>query len=491
MVEFDTKAPSFREAELRSERTRVRVLLGVLAGLLTLVLIRGAVSQAEGYPGEAWPFAVLLALMTAYETAWLRLITQAIRAGEAVSSRMWKAGCIVEALFPTAALLLQVHSSMVGPLRGLTSPVVLAYFIFIILSTLHLDPGFSRLSGGCSAIGYGAVAMYVFFRFPEALGEEKLVAYAMAFSCIGLLLLGGFAAGAVAVQIRLHVVTALREAESRAKIEHDLGTARNIQQGLLPKAPPEIEGFDIAGWNRPADETGGDYFDWQLLPDGLLAITIADVTGHGIGPALCMSACRAYARAGFNEAPNLREFLNSLNELMYKDLPSEKFVTLAAGLLNPEEATLELISAGHGPLLFYLSSQDRFRSYDPQGVPLGIMPDFRYSSPQKVTFAPGDILVLVTDGFIEWANADDEGFGQHRLKAVIRANQRMPAGTIISELYREVLKFAGPMPQQDDLTVVVVKRTEEPAAHQIFPRKVDPGARAKNPRPVAINSKSA
>jgi serine phosphatase RsbU (regulator of sigma subunit) len=270
--------------------------------------------------------------------------------------------------------------------------------------------------------------------------------------------LGGFAAGAVSNQIRQQVMRAIQEGTARAKVKEDLSIAHSIQQGLLPKALPAIEGFDVAGWNRPADETGGDYFDWQQLPEGQVAFTIADVTGHGIGPALCMSTCRAYARAGFAEEPDLQDFLKNLNEFLYEDLPPEKFVTMAVGLLDPEEATLELISAGHGPLLHYLAAEDRFRSYDAQGLPLGLLPSFHYSTPQLLRFAPGDILVLVTDGFIEWANQDDEEFGQRRLTEVIRANRSMPSAGIIRELYNAVSRFAGSMPQFDDLTALILKR---------------------------------
>ena len=187
-------------------------------------------------------------------------------------------------------------------------------------------------------------------------------------------------------------------------------------------------------------------------------MTIADVTGHGIGSAIGMADCRAYARAGFATGTDLSRFLNHLNELLNDDLPPDKFVTLVAGLLNPKDATLDLISAGHGPLLFYSSKEDRFTRHEPQGPPLGPFRGFPYSGPHTLNFLPGDILVLVTDGFVEWANAGGEEFGQSRIEEVIRRCRDMSSERIISELYSAVVRFVGSMPQFDDLTALVVKR---------------------------------
>ena len=189
-----------------------------------------------------------------------------------------------------------------------------------------------------------------------------------------------------------------------------------------------------------------------------MVVGVAGVTGQGMGPALWMAACRAYGRAIFVAQADLRAAFRRLNELLYEDLPSERFVTLAAGVLDPDEATMELISAGHGPLLYYMSAENRFRSYDAQGVPLGLMSDAAYGCPQTLRFAPGDILVLITDGFIEWANSGDEQFGLARLKDAIQASRKRSAAAIISGLYSSVLEFAGATPQDDDLTALVVKR---------------------------------
>lgn len=455
------ESPAFRLAELRSEWTRVRTLLGVFAGLLVLIVLRGVISLAGGHRGEAWPFALLLAGMTAYEVVWLRFVRNSIAYDRGISRATWTASLLIESLLPTIAVLLQTRTSFFGPSRALTSPVVLAYLILISLSTLHLDVMLSRLAGFFSAVEYAAVSLFIFNWYPPPVEAEKLVVYGTSLAYSALLLVAGYAAAAVARQIRLHVIAALQEAENRAKIaqlQHDLGIARSIQQGLLPKSPPVAQPFEVAGWNHPADETGGDYFDWQQLADGRLALTVADVTGHGIGSALVMSACRAYARAGFVTDPDLRELLNHLNRLLYEDLPPEKFVTLAAGLLDPPRSTVHLISAGHGPLLFYSAAANGFMAIDVQGPPLGLLPRFRYGEPLVLTFDHGDILVLVTDGFIEWTNPKDEEFGVDRLQEVIRTHRDKSPAAIIAEVHSAIVKFAGAMPQSDDLTALVVKR---------------------------------
>src|SRR6185369_6085789 len=110
--------------------------------------------------------------------------------------------------------------------------------------------------------------------------------------------------------------------------------ARSIQQALIPHAGPSIPGFDIAGWNRPADQTGGDYYDWQMLPDGNWIVTLADVSGHGIGPALVTAACRAYVRASSFYNSDLSSLAGRMNRLLAEDLPEGRFVTMVSVIID-------------------------------------------------------------------------------------------------------------------------------------------------------------
>lgn len=248
---------------------------------------------------------------------------------------------------------------------------------------------------------------------------------------------------------------ALREKE---RIEHQLEIARDIQRGLLPTEKPPGKNFDISGWNQAADQTGGDYFDWFPLPDDQTVITIADATGHGIAPALIVSACRAYFRALFKDSADIKSTISLISDLLSQDIPSHTFVTAVVSILNHQDSTMELFSAGHGPLFFYHANSQTVDVWPADDVPLGIIKGLTVESSRKIVFSPGDILVLVTDGFFEWADRDNILFGEERLIQAIRAYSHLSSDEIISALYEDVLTFSQGTPQMDDLTAVVIKR---------------------------------
>jgi serine phosphatase RsbU (regulator of sigma subunit) len=405
---------------------------------------------------------VLLAAIGAFEWLMLRRVTRVIQAQRQVSFAMRLLNVFVESLLPTAALILLSARGMLGPYRALVAPAVLLYLFFIVLSTLRLSPKLSVFTGVFSAAGYAAATGYTYWRYPAPEPGAEVYPLAIYVTYALMILLGGGIAGGVAGQIRRHVVAALREAELRNQVrqmEHDLEIARSIQQGLLPASPPEIAGFQLAGWNRPADQTGGDYFDWQQLPNGRVAICLADVTGHGIGPALIMAACRAYARVGFLGSDNVPEVMGHLNRLLCKDLPQERFVTLVAALLDPARATLQIVSAGHGPILHYRHGADEFLECPAQGIPLGLISGIPYGPAQEVSLEPGDFLVLLTDGFHEWENTSGEEFGVSRVKESLRRSADSSPEAMIEGLYAAVTQFGAGTRQADDLTVVVLKRS--------------------------------
>lgn len=244
------------------------------------------------------------------------------------------------------------------------------------------------------------------------------------------------------------------------KVERDLDIARQIQRGLLPTKIPDTPGFEIEGWSQPADQTGGDYFDWMELPDGATLITLADVTGHGIGPALIVAVCRAYMRAATVDiGVALEQAMSRVNDLLQVDLPAGRFVTAAVGVLRPDVNEITLISAGQAPLLFYHAASQKVDMWAADDLPLGIAPSITFETARRVKFEPGDGLILATDGFFEWANDSGEQYGTQRLAAFVRAHGHEPPKTFIRTLHEDVVAHASGSTQPDDLTVVVIKRT--------------------------------
>ena len=455
--ESNIDSRAFRRATLQSEAYRIAAIVGLL--ILTLLYV-----IARDLNGVRSPLllaqTLVLTLAGVYEVGMLVTVKRAIREHYELSPALWILNVLIETQLPTMALLLLIESQIIGPYHALVAPSVLLYFLFIILSTLRVSPTLSLLTGLASSAGYIAVIVYVTNKYPVLSGAQTLFPFAVYFIYAALILVGGVVAAAVAKQIRVHVFAALREAKLQGELKqvrHDLDIARTIQQGLLPTQPPTLDNFDLAGWNQPADQTGGDYFDWQTLPDGRLAISLADATGHGIGPALVSASCRAYARAIFlSDGHN--DLLGQLNLLLSEDLSANRFVTFAVVFLEPAQSRVEVLSAGHGPILWYKRAENKFESLEAQGIPLGMIAGVKYGHAISGTLDVGDLLVLVTDGFYEWENPDGEEFGLTRLEDVIRDSRDYTADEIIARLRSSVARHCRGTQQQDDLTAVILKR---------------------------------
>jgi serine phosphatase RsbU (regulator of sigma subunit) len=461
MSELHEKSVAFQQALLKSERLRILIVLGAIGAAFIVRTIRTIILHSRD-DLHLWLLTFLLvALFFGYEYLILRAVNHAIRIGGGLANAAWISNIIVESCLPALAVAFLSSASIDPAYRPLANPAVLVFFLFIILSTLRLNPMACRASGLVAAVSYLVAAMYLGWKPSFGGGvsllspEKAVISYAVT------LVVAGFVAGAVASEIRKQVDAALREAETRRQVErleHDLEVARSIQQSLLPASMPQIEGFDIAAWNQPADQTGGDYYDWQPLPDGKVLVALGDVTGHGIGSALLAAVCRAYARANFTAENGLLIAMERINAALARDMIEGRFVTFVAAVCSPTSSHVEVLSAGHGPLFRYFLGEDRFDKMDAQGLPLGISSILSSEPPRTLDLNPGDLLVLATDGFFEWANAQGEQFGTERLEETVRASREKSSGDIISALYKAVAGFSNGTKQQDDLTAVVIKR---------------------------------
>jgi phosphoserine phosphatase len=249
------------------------------------------------------------------------------------------------------------------------------------------------------------------------------------------------------------------EGRTQRAVDRDLELAGLIQRSLLPKSKPKAAGFEIAGWTRPADSTGGDYYDWLGLADGRVAFSVADAAGHGIGPALMVTACRAYFRACWRLGETLEDTVLRINDLLTEDLCSGRFITAAVGTLDPRTGELRLYSAGHAPLLYYNATEDRIEEWGADDIPLGIVSrDEIHAHPRQVEMAAGDTLLIVTDGFLEAKGRHGERYGIDRLRASFLASAGSGAEGILDELRYDLEAFTRGEPQGDDLTALVVGR---------------------------------
>lgn len=246
--------------------------------------------------------------------------------------------------------------------------------------------------------------------------------------------------------------------EGKRRLEQELSIAHDIQQGLLPKQPPILSGFDLAGWNGMAEKAGGDLYDFVPLADGRLAIAIADVTGHGLGPALVAAEVRALFRATVARGEQLGEVVAAMHRVLAEDLPDQRLVTACFLLVSPEKNRVEYFSAGQGPLLLCRGGTGTVEQLPVQGLPFGFLDEPSTELAGQVELGRGDSLVLITDGFFEAVNPAGQPLGVPAVEAIVASHRHGTAAEMVTHLQHGVANFVAGMPQQDDLTAVVVKR---------------------------------
>jgi PAS domain S-box-containing protein len=232
--------------------------------------------------------------------------------------------------------------------------------------------------------------------------------------------------------------------------------ARRIQLGLLPKAPPVVAGFVIAGGSHPAQETGGDYFDFIPLPDGSLGIAVGDASGHGIGAALVIAQTRAFLRARAVTDADVGATLALVNRQLAEDLPADHFATLFLGRLDGPARSLTYGSAGHCPG-YVIDDRGEVRAHlGSTGFPLGVDPQADFPVGPPTPLREGDLVLLVTDGILEAHAPDGDPFGEARTLAAVLVHRREAPGEIVAALLRAAGAFTFEAPA-DDMTAVVIK----------------------------------
>jgi steroid delta-isomerase-like uncharacterized protein len=245
------------------------------------------------------------------------------------------------------------------------------------------------------------------------------------------------------------------EVQERERIEQELQVARQIQQALLPEAVPELYGWQLAAYYKPAREVGGDFYDFLELEDGHLGLVVGDATGKGMPAALVMATTRGMLRAVAQSLDSPGEVLQRVNDALYPDIPSEMFVTCFYAILDPKNGTLSYANAGHDlPYLWQSGDAEELRA---RGMPLGLMPEMSYEEKEAV-LGEGDSVLFYSDGLVEAHDPSYEMFGFPRLEALIseRGKERSLEETLLEELY----SFVGESwEQEDDITLLTLRRS--------------------------------
>jgi serine phosphatase RsbU (regulator of sigma subunit) len=294
----------------------------------------------------------------------------------------------------------------------------------------------------------------------------------------GVAIVGVLGVTGVGLGVLLRRYDSVHEALNK-QLRANLEVARSIQLRSLPRALPSPQGYAVAGWSEPADETGGDTFDVFALPSeagracsidrdaelpsgdgagGCVAFLLADATGHGIGPALAVTQLNAMARLAWRMGGSLLDVARLVNTELDARLPDGRFVTAVFGVLDTATDRLEIVSAGQGPLLVWRDADASVEEIPSDTYPLGVMDDLGVSATRRVALGPGDAFCAISDGIFEAMDASNEQFGTGRVAGVLREHQGADLDTLARAIGTEADAFTGGAPPADDRTVLLIRR---------------------------------
>ena len=247
--------------------------------------------------------------------------------------------------------------------------------------------------------------------------------------------------------------------EERRNLESELELAQEVQKMLLPQEVPNIPGFEIAAFSRPAQIVGGDYFDFVDFSNGLHGLVIADVAGHGVSASLHMASIQALLRTlvPVNQSP--AEVMREIHRLFIHNIRFETFVTFFIGAFDYSTKTLTFSNAGHQPPLVLHKNKSKNESVEmlrPTGAAIGLVEEAEFAE-KTIELHEEDLLVLYTDGITEAMNLQNQEFGRERLTVLSRQIITLPVKEIVQEIRQALLEFTEGKPFADDTTLLVCK----------------------------------
>lgn len=246
-------------------------------------------------------------------------------------------------------------------------------------------------------------------------------------------------------------------AKDKERLDTEMEIARDIQNNLFPKEIPRIEGYELSCFNRPSREVGGDYFD-VLAIGPRYAVAIADVSGKGMGAAMLMSNLQAVLRS---KAPGLEapdQLLSQMNMDLLDRVGQGRFITLCYLVLEPRSDGVIYTNAGHNPP-YVVRTGGEVETLEASGIPLGILPGTEYKA-LETEVAPGEMIALYSDGITECMNRNAEQFGEERFVEILKANRAKRTSELIDAVLLAVDTFREEEPFSDDMTLVILKRSD-------------------------------
>jgi len=327
-------------------------------------------------------------------------------------------------------------------LKEVFAILFVAILLFVLLVSVELSRVITRpvekLKEGAAAIGEGDLG----FRVDIRSGDE-FEDLARSFN-------------AMAAALRENIENLRQTTAEKERYTKELEIARSIQTSFLPDKMPDIPGYDVSAVMIPAMEVGGDFYDIIPAADGRWAFVIADVSGKGVSAALFMAMSRTLLRAGLENATDFPRAISTANHIIARNAPSSMFVTVFTALLDLPDRTLTCINAGHNPPLFVRGESGEALFLREGGMAMGVLPEMT-CIPEHVQLSSGDLVIMYTDGVTEAFDAGYAAFGEDRLMSIAKECRNLPASMIRERIILEIRAFTGPVPQSDDITLLVIR----------------------------------
>ena len=252
-----------------------------------------------------------------------------------------------------------------------------------------------------------------------------------------------------------------REAVEKKNLENELNTASEVQRILLPSKAPNLGGYSINGLNVPAKIVSGDYYDYFKIDENKLGIIIADVSGKGVPASLITAMCRSVVRANADKNHCPAEVLRKVNYQLFPDIREDMFISLAYVVLEENSGKIQIARAGHDAPLHYSVNKNNIEPINSPGIAIGIDSGKVFDkSIQSVELEmnQGDFLLLYTDGVNEASDIRGEEFGTKRLYETLINTSMLGSKEVVEGIQEKVTKFAGNVPQNDDITLIAINR---------------------------------